>query len=119
MNIAEMTYAELFAAAVAEARRKDIQVRDDTPPNVRLNAMAGLINSPDVFPSIEAFAQHAAQFNPRSGGVRTDDFDNVWTGLGKLSCPVLFVRAGDHSHLTDEVGEFLSAAGLDKARGHP
>lgn len=200
MNVASMTYEELFAAAVREAQRKDIVVWDATPPanrtavvnGLRLhyldwggdsrpplvlighslggsvaalvasgapervralglvdttlvapsgpNAMAGLVNGPDTFATLEAFAQHAARFNPRrqperlvlslrwntrqlpdgswtwkydralrQRGARVDDFDRLWTALRELSVPVLFVRAGEQSHLTDEAAERLLA----------
>jgi esterase len=108
------------------------------------NPMAALVEGPDTFPTLEAFAQHAARFNPRrepdrlvlslrwntrqladgswtwkydralrqgrSGrpsGPRVDDFQTLWTALGELRVPVLFVRAAENSHLTDTAAERL------------
>lgn len=107
--------------------------------------LGALLEGPDTFPSLEAFAQRAARLNPRrdparlvlslrwnarqlpdgdwtwkydralrqSGGserpvgLRADDFDKLWAALGEISVPVLFVRAGEHSHLSDEAAERL------------
>ena len=95
---------------------------------------------------LEAFAEHAAQFNPRRRADRlalslrwntrqlpdgnwtwkydralrhrspdrpvrwrTDNFEKVWSVVGGLECPVLYVRAGEHSHLTDQAAARLGA----------
>jgi pimeloyl-ACP methyl ester carboxylesterase len=109
--------------------------------------LGGLLEGPDTFPTLEAFAQHAARFNKRrdperlvlslrwntrqlpngdwtwkydralrqSGasarpvGLRADDFDKLWAALGEIAAPVLFVRAAEHSHLSDEAAERLRA----------
>jgi esterase len=112
---------------------------------LRPYAMPGL-DGPDTFPTLEAFAQHAAGFNPRrqperlvlslrwnarqlpdgnwtwkydpvlrQGGstrpswLRADDFDQQWLALRESGVPVLFVRAGEHSHLSDDAAERLQA----------
>jgi pimeloyl-ACP methyl ester carboxylesterase len=117
-------------------------------PTGRSNPMAGLINGPDVFPTLEAFAEHAARFNPRrridrlalslrwntrqlpDGNWtwkydralrqrtpdrpirwRADDFERMWSALGGMTCPVLYVRAGEHSHLADEAAARLATLG--------
>jgi pimeloyl-ACP methyl ester carboxylesterase len=36
-------------------------------------------------------------------------FEDVWSALGAFPHPVLFVRAGEHSHLTDEAADRLQA----------
>jgi len=37
------------------------------------------------------------------------DFEDVWTALRAFSAPVLFIRAGEHSHLTDAAAERLQS----------
>jgi pimeloyl-ACP methyl ester carboxylesterase len=98
--------------------------------------MAGLVNGPDTFPTIEAFAEHAAGFNPRrradqltlslrwnarqrDDGMwtwkydpalrqrRSPEFERVWAALQAVSCPILFVRAGESSHVTPEAMQRL------------
>lgn len=97
---------------------------------------AALLNGPTVFPSLEAFAKYAASLNPRRRpeqlmlslqwnarqledgswtwkydpavrGRRPPDFDRVWTALQTVSCPTLFVRAGENSHATAATVERL------------
>jgi pimeloyl-ACP methyl ester carboxylesterase len=129
-----------IAALVAgEARRRirALALVDSTLlPNPRPNAMAGLVNGPDTFPSIEAFAEHAAGFNPRrrpdqltlslrwntrqrEDGMwtwkydpalrqrRSPEFGRVWTALENADWPTLFVRAGENSHVSVESLERL------------
>jgi pimeloyl-ACP methyl ester carboxylesterase len=36
---------------------------------------------------------------------RESDFSPIWSALRALSRPILFVRAGEHSHLSDEAAE--------------
>jgi pimeloyl-ACP methyl ester carboxylesterase len=40
---------------------------------------------------------------------RTSDYDRLWSALDTAPCPVLFVRATEHSHLTAEAAERLRA----------
>jgi esterase len=138
--------ATLVAAHLRERIRALGLVDTTLMAPARPNAMAELVNGPDTFPTLEAFAQHAARFNPRRDperlalslrwnmrqlpdggwtwkydralrvrgperptGPRADDFDRLWTALGEISLPVLFVRAGEHSHVTDEAAERLRA----------
>ncbi len=130
--------AALVAGEVPRRIRALALVDSTLLPNPRPNAMAGLVNGPDTFPSIEAFAAHAAGFNPRrrtdqltlslrwnarqrDDGMwtwkydpalrqrRSPEFERVWTGLQGVSCPKLFVRAGEDSHVTPESVERLQS----------
>jgi pimeloyl-ACP methyl ester carboxylesterase len=89
------------------------------------------VNGPDTFPTIEAFAEHAAGFNPRRRADqltlslrwnarqredgqwtwkydpalrqrRSPEFERVWAALHSVRCPTLFVSAGENSHVTPE-----------------
>lgn len=97
---------------------------------------------PDVFPSLEAFAEHAARLNPRRKASRLlwslrnnarqlpdgrwtwkydrvlrdprrplpePDFGALWQALRTLPCPILIVRAGEHSHIPAEAVPELEA----------
>ena len=120
-----------LAAAEEPAKMRALGLVDSTLlPGPRPNLMAGLVNGPDVFATIEEFAEHAARFNPRRRADRlalslqwnarqredgnwtwkydpalrqrrAPDFEQVWTALGRITCPTLFIRAAEHSHATD------------------
>jgi pimeloyl-ACP methyl ester carboxylesterase len=128
--------AALVAAEVPERIRTLTLIDSTLLPNPRPNAMAAFVNGPDSFPSIEAFAEHAATFNPRRRADqltlslrwnarqrddgqwtwkydpalrqrRAPEFERVWAALEGLNCPTLFVRAGENSHVTDDALERL------------
>jgi pimeloyl-ACP methyl ester carboxylesterase len=121
----------LLAARLPERIRALALVDSTLLPNPRPTAMAWLMNGPEAFPSIDAFAQHAAGFNPRRRADqlamslqwnarqlpngdwtwkydpalrqrRAPEFERVWAALEQVSCPILFIRAGDNSHVTEE-----------------
>ena len=105
-------------------------------PTGRTTATRAIMEGPDTFPSLEAFAQHAARINPRRDPSRLavslrwntrqladgswtwkwdpalrqrrpPDLERVWAALEAATCPVLFVRAGERSHLSDEAAARL------------
>lgn len=43
----------------------------------------------------------------RSGPLGPGNFDDIWSALQAFGGPLLFIRAGEHSHLTDEAAERL------------
>jgi pimeloyl-ACP methyl ester carboxylesterase len=43
----------------------------------------------------------------RHGPLGPPDFTDIWSALQSFRGPILFVRAGEHSHLTDEAAERL------------
>jgi pimeloyl-ACP methyl ester carboxylesterase len=45
----------------------------------------------------------------RRAGLGPTDFEDVWSALRARTGPVLFVRAGEHSHLADEAAERLQS----------
>lgn len=122
--------ATLATAALRDRIRALILIDSTLLPNPRPNALAAFVNGPDTFPSIEAFAAHAAGFNPRrqpeqlvlslqwnarelQNGEwtwkydpalrqrRAPEFERVWAALEAVTCPTLFVRAGENSHVTE------------------
>jgi len=131
--------AALVTAQVPDRIRALTLIDSTLLPNPRPNPLfAGLVNGPDTFPTIEAFAAHAAGFNPRRRADqltlslrwnarqrddgqwtwkydpalrqrRPPEFDRVWAALERVQCPTLFVRAGENSHVTDEALARLQA----------
>lgn len=126
----------LLAAREMPERVRALVVVDSTLAEPRQpNAVQAFVRGPDTFPSLDAFAEHAAQFNPRRekatlikslrwntkqlpDGTWTWKYDRAlrdasrqsppfdyaktWTALQGLPCPILVVRAGEHSHISDE-----------------
>lgn len=129
--------------ALALAERPDrvkrlVMVDSTLLPTGRTTATRAVMEGPDTFPSLEAFAQRAARINPRRDPARLSvslrwntrqladgswtwkwdpalrrrrppDFESVWAALEAATCPVLFVRAGERSHLSDEAADRLHA----------
>jgi pimeloyl-ACP methyl ester carboxylesterase len=131
--------AALVAATLPWRVRSLVMVDSTLLPTGRPSVLARLTGGPDRFPSLEAFAHHAARFNPRRDPARLavslrwnarqledgswswkydpglrhggspPEHERVWSALAGLRVPVLFVRAGEHSHLTEEAAERLHA----------
>lgn len=80
-------------------------------PSVRTRA-AGIPQTPN---SLRWNARQLADGRPtwkydpavREAVLGPADFEDVWSALRSLQAPVLFVRAGENSHLTDQAAERL------------
>ncbi len=126
----------LLAATQMPERLQALVIVDSTfGPRHGASAIQQFTQGPDIFPSLDAFADYAARLNPRrtkDGLLRTlqyntrqlpdgqwtwkydkklrdserprlpPDFQAMWSALTTLPCPILYVRAGEGSHLADE-----------------
>ncbi len=126
----------LLAATQMPERVRALVIVDSTlGPRHGVSAIQRFTQGPDIFPSLDAFADYAASLNPRrtrAGLLRTlqfnahqlpdgqwtwkydkklrdperprlpPDFEAMWSALTTLPCPILYVRAGEGSHLADE-----------------
>lgn len=126
--------ALLAARRLAERVRALVIVDSTLGPRHEPNTVAQFIEGPDLFPSLEAFADYAVSLNPRrtrAGLLRSlphnarrlpdgqwtwkydkalrdpdrprtpPDFAAMWSALATATCPILYVRAGESSHLAD------------------
>lgn len=127
----------LLAAPRLASKLRALVIVDSTLGRRRGPSPVGrFIEGPDVFPSLEAFAAHAHQFNPRRDPARLlaslrhntmqlpdgnwtwkydkrlrdpthpsapPDFPAMWQLLRSLPCPILIVRAGERSHINDDL----------------
>ncbi len=125
----------LLAARQIPGRVRALVVVDSTLAQPQEpNAIQAFVRGPDLFPSLEAFAEHAARFNPRRSQAslmrslrwntmrRPDgmwtwkydralrdvnrrspalDYGKTWAAMRALPCPILVVRAGEKSHISD------------------
>jgi pimeloyl-ACP methyl ester carboxylesterase len=132
--------AVILAAQMRERVRALVMVDSTLLPSGRPSVRARAAELPQTFPSLEDFAHHAAglgrrrdparlmtslrwnarqladgrwtwKYDPalRRTGLGPADFEDVWSALRAYTGPVLFVRAGEHSHLADEAADRLQA----------
>lgn len=133
----------LLAATQMPERVRALVIVDSTlGPRRGASAIQRFTQGPDIFPSLDAFAEYATALNPRrtkDGLLRTlqfnarqlpdgqwtwkydkilrspdrprtpPDFQQMWLALTTLPCPILYVRAGEASHLADELVPMLES----------